>query len=109
MTAEDKHGETVNRIKEFAKTEGSDVVIICPVWKPPSTTRRVEITVGTYGQYPNIAEALKNIPKKAGEVMIFLTSDTEEPPDGFGIPIDRGIAYVQIHSSDGGVKNVRDR
>lgn len=78
-----------------------------PVWKPPSTTRRVEITVGTYGQYPNIAEALKNIPKKAGEVMIFLTSDTQEPPDGFGIPIDRGIAYVQIHSSDGGVKNVR--
>ena len=29
MTAEDKHGETVNRIKEFAKTEGSDVVVIC--------------------------------------------------------------------------------
>ena len=29
MTAEDKHGETVNKIKEFAKTEGSDVVVIC--------------------------------------------------------------------------------
>ncbi len=78
-----------------------------PVWKMPNTTRRVELTVGTYGQFPNIAEALKNIPKKAGGVMIFLTSDTEEPPDGFGIPIDREIAYVQVHSSDGTVKNVR--
>ena len=78
-----------------------------PVWKVPATTRRTELTVGTYGQFPNIAEALKNIPKKAGGVMIFLTSDTEEPPDGFGIPIDREIAYVQIQSSDGGVKNVR--
>ena len=78
-----------------------------PVWKMPNTARRVELTVGTYGQFPNIAEALKNIPKKAGGVMIFLTSDTEEPPDGFGIPIDREIAYVQIHSSDGTVKNVR--
>lgn len=69
-----------------------------PVWNIPQSNRLTEIYVGAYGTFPTIAEALKNIPNKAGEVFLYLTSDTEEPADGFGIPFDKGITVVHIAS-----------
>ncbi len=69
-----------------------------PVWKIPRSNRLTEIYVGDSGTFPTIAEALKNIPNKAGEVFLYLTSDTEEPADGFGIPFDKGITVLHIAS-----------
>lgn len=78
-----------------------------PTWNQPYVSRRVEMTVGTCGQYPNLETALKNIPKKAGEVVIYMTSDTLEPPDGFGIPVDREIKFVRIQSNNGTTRYAR--
>ncbi len=72
-----------------------------PTWEKPKANRLTEIFVGSHGTYPTIAEALKNIPDKAGEVVLYLTSDTEEPADGFGIPFDKGITVLRIASNTG--------
>lgn len=72
-----------------------------PTWKKPRTNHLTEIYVGESGSYRTIAEALKNLPDNAGEVVLYLTSDTEEPADGFGIPIDKKITVVRIASNTG--------
>jgi len=72
-----------------------------PTWDKPRTNRITRIYVGNSGQFRTMAEALKNIPDKAGEVIIYLTSDTEEPDDGFGIPVDKEITVVRIASDTG--------
>lgn len=71
-----------------------------PTWTKPYSRYLTEITVGSNGKYRTIAEALKNIPSKAGEVILYLVSDTEEPSDGIGIPIDKGITSLRIASNN---------
>ncbi len=78
-----------------------------PVWDKPKTNRLTEIFVGNHGTYPTIAEALKNIPDNPGEVVLYLTSDTEEPADGFGIPFNKGITVLRIASNTGEHRTVR--
>ncbi len=77
-----------------------------PTWDKPKTNRLTELYVGKSGTYQNIADALKNIPNKAGEVVLYLTSDTEEPADGFGIPFDKGITVLRIASDSGSARTV---
>lgn len=72
-----------------------------PTWTKPRTNHLTEIYVGGCGSYQTIAEALKNLPDNAGEVILYLTSDTEEPSDGFGIPIDKKITVLRIASNTG--------
>lgn len=71
-----------------------------PVWKITHNRISTEIYVGDAGQYLTISEAMKHIPDKAGEVTIYLVSDTEEPQSGISIPIGKKITSVRIVSSD---------
>ena len=71
-----------------------------PVWKKPSSHYLTEITVGAGGQFRTLNEAVKKIPGKAGEVVIYLMSNTEEPQEGVSVPIDRGITSLRITSNN---------
>ena len=71
-----------------------------PTWQIPYNRYSTEIYVGDAGQYPTIAEAMKHIPDKAGELTIYLVSNTEEPQSGISIPIEKKITSVRIVSSD---------
>ena len=71
-----------------------------PTWKTPSSRYYTEITVGAGGQYGTLNEAVKKIPAHAGEVVIYLMSDTEEPQAGVSVPIDRGITSLRITSNN---------
>ena len=77
-----------------------------PVWDKPKSSRRTDMYVGDTGTYSTIAEALKNVPANAGEVVIYLVSDTEEPPNGFGIPIDKRITSLRITSNNNSRRTV---
>ncbi|MBQ6520428.1 MAG: hypothetical protein IJI14_17070 [Anaerolineaceae bacterium] len=71
-----------------------------PVWQIPYNRYFTEIYVGDAGQYRTISEAMKNIPDNAGEVTIYLVSNTEEPQSGISIPIGKKVTSVRIVSSD---------
>ncbi len=77
-----------------------------PVWNKPKINHRTDMYVGDTGTYRTIAEALKHIPADAGEVVIYLVSDTEEPQDGFGIPIDKRITSLRITSNNSNRRTV---
>lgn len=72
-----------------------------PTWTKPKSKYLTEIYIGKYGSFPTIAAALKAIPENAGEVVLYMTSDTEEPADGFGIPFDKEISVLRIASDNG--------
>ena len=69
-----------------------------PTWKKPADRYSTEIYVGDAGQYLTISEAVKHLPAHAGEVTIYLVSDTEEPQAGISIPIDKKITSFRIAS-----------
>lgn len=77
-----------------------------PVWDKPKSSRRTDLYVGDTGAYHNIADALQHIPDKAGEVVIYLVSDTEEPQNGFSIPIGKGISSLRITSNNNNYRTV---
>ena len=70
-----------------------------PTWKIPSARYRTEITVGDAGQYRTIADAMKNIPSNAGEVTIYMVSDTDEPQT-ISVPFDKKITSLRITSNN---------
>lgn len=72
-----------------------------PEWDKPNSRYSTDIFVGDAGQYQTISEAVKHIPDNAGEVTIYLVSDTEEPQAGISIPIDRDITLLRITSDNG--------
>lgn len=71
-----------------------------PVWNQPKSNYYTEIIVGHNGQYETIAEAVKNLPGPAGEVVIKLISDTSEPQSGISIPINKGVTSLRIASDN---------
>lgn len=71
-----------------------------PEWKIPYNRYSTDIYVGDAGQYQTIAEAMNHIPNNAGELTIFLVSDTEEPQSGISIPINKKITSVRITADD---------
>ena len=71
-----------------------------PMWKKPADRYSTEIYVGDAGQYLTISEAMKHLPDRAGEVTIYLVSDTEEPQAGISIPINKKISSVRIAAND---------
>ena len=71
-----------------------------PVWNTPKSNFYTEVTVGKNGQYTTIAEACKNLPTRAGEVVIKLISDTSEPQSGISVPIDKNITSFRITSDN---------
>ena len=71
-----------------------------PDWRIPYNRYSTEIYVGDAGQYRTIAEAMKHIPNNAGELTIYLVSNTEEPQSGISIPINKKITSVRIVSND---------
>ena len=71
-----------------------------PVWKKPADRYSTEIYVGDAGQYLTISEAVKHLPARAGEVTIYLVSDTEEPQSGISIPMDKKITSFRITAND---------
>ncbi len=76
-----------------------------PAWKKPTSRYSTEITVGDAGRYRTIGDALKNIPKNAGEVTIYLVSDTEEPQT-VSIPFDKNITSLRITSNNSSKRTV---
>ena len=77
-----------------------------PVWEIPYNRHSTAIYVGDAGQYQTISEAMKHVPDNAGELTIYLVSDTEEPQAGISIPIGKKITSVRIVSSDGKTRSV---
>ena len=71
-----------------------------PVWNKPKSNYYTEVIVGHNGQYETIAEAVKNLPGPAGEVVIKLISDTSEPQSGISVPINKGITSLRIASDN---------
>lgn len=71
-----------------------------PVWNQPRSNFYTEVTVGENGQYTTIAEAVKHLPTRAGEVVIKLISDTSEPQSGISVPIDKNITSFRITSDN---------
>ncbi len=77
-----------------------------PVWSKPKSSRSTDMYVGDSGAYKTLAEAFKHIPGNAGEVVIYLVSDTEEPSDGIQIPIGKGITSVRVTSNNNNYRTV---
>ncbi len=71
-----------------------------PTWKIPYNRHTTAIYVGDAGQYLTISEAMKHVPDNAGELTIYLVSDTEEPQAGISIPIGKKITSVRIAAND---------
>ena len=71
-----------------------------PTWQTPASRYYTELYVGDAGQYSTIAEAVKHIPDNAGEVVILLVSDTDEPQSGVSLPLGKKISSLRIASND---------
>lgn len=78
-----------------------------PSVKLPTATTKTVLRVGPGERFGSIYDALKNVPDKAGELILALTGDTLEPSDGFGIPVGKGIVMLRITTADGNPKNIR--
>lgn len=78
-----------------------------PSVKLPIAATKTVLKVGPGEKFGSIYDALKNVPNNAGELILTLTGDTFEPPDGFGTPVGKGIDLLRITSADGSPKNVR--
>lgn len=72
----------------------------------PTALTKTVLRVGPGERFGSIHDALKNVPDKAGELVISLTGDTQEPQDGFGIPVGKGIVSLRITTADGSQKNI---
>lgn len=82
-----------------------------PTWRIPTNRYSTEIYVGDAGQYQTLNEAMQHIPDNAGNVTIYLVSDTEEPQAGVSVPIGKKITSLRITSNndDGRTVYPRDR
>ena len=71
-----------------------------PTWQKPEDRYSTAIYVGDAGQYLTISEAMKHLLVRAGEVTIYLVSDTEELRAGISIPMNKKISSVRIVAND---------